>query len=75
MTLPKGFEFDPMAVDDMLSMLSGLAQKNSDYEGPPTKLAWHTRLSDSWLDKLIKFHFYVSKIRVNADEYSVKGQQ
>ncbi len=64
-----------MALDDMLSMLSGLAdQRIATTKDRPQNSAWHT----TWLSELVtdrgdKVHFYVGKTKSNADEYLVKG--
>jgi len=75
-SLPAGFEFDPVAADDMLSMLSGLAAER------PANLskdqAQNPHWQNNWLlelttDKGDKVHLYVGKSKAAKDEYLAKG--
>lgn len=74
-SLPKDFEFDEMAVEDMISLLSALnALRLAKGKDGATNSAWQ----QSWLVELElnngkKVHLFASKNKSGNDEHVVKG--
>lgn len=73
--LPDGFEFDPIAVDDVLALLSGLAASRvSNANDQPQNAKWQTiPLVELTTAKGEKINFYAGKTKSKNDEYLVKG--
>jgi hypothetical protein len=73
--LPENFEFDPSAVDDALTMLSGLtAERIASAKDVAVSQDWQK----SWLvevvdDKGEKIHIFIGKSKANKDEALVRG--
>ena len=73
--LPDKFEFDANAVDDLLTMLSGL---NAERLATAKDVASSADWQKAWLielgsDKDEKTHLYVGKTKANKDELLVRG--
>jgi ABC-type microcin C transport system permease subunit YejE len=73
--LPEKFEFDPNAVDDVLTLLSGLnAERIAGSKDTPVTADWQkTWLVELTSDKDEKIHVFATKTKANKEEFLVRG--